>query len=431
MREAHLTEEALRHLLAKDHDEIENRLLLHHLAICPDCAAVGGYLLDLYESGALDLRFCIVDAEIAWSRSLAPALLGELSGLSFAEAKRAVQDTSRYRSWGLIEALCLQSVASAPEDAAQAVESAELAVLVARRLPDWQPADPAWVAELRAYALAHLANARRVAGDLPSAAAAMREADRDWLEGFLDVGCDVMGYLPKILALKATLRLEERRFEEALSLFAEAREADTKREIRAEILVGVARAHEVMGNLGKALETLRDAKEAAGGIPSRLHLVIRHNTLWILTSGEEFEAAAALVPEVEELALRFGGALDRLRLEWARARIAAGGGLPEAIEHYEAVRQGFLARTIGYDTALLTLELAVLHGERGERARVREIARDLEGVFAAQDVHREAFAALVLFVRAAEGGDLSVAYLLRLRTYLREAQHDPTRTFAG
>lgn len=431
MRNAHLTPETLRDLLSKDRDELENRFLLHHLAVCPECASVGGYLLELFEIGALDLRFCVVDAEIAHSRMLAPGLLEELRALPAPEAERQVRESTRYHSWGLVEELCRASRGEAPDDVERAVSFASLAVQVAGSLPEWQPADNAWLLELRAFALAHLASARRVAGDLPSANAAMREAERDWTEGFLGVGGDVMGYFPTLLAMKATIRLEERRFQEALALFAKAEAADERGLLKAEILVGVARVHETSGDLDQAIKVLREAEEAASMLPARIHLVIRHNLLWIETSREDFEAAAALLPEVRALAARFGGALDHLRLDWAEARIEAGFGRPGATDLYEAVRRGFLDRKLGYDTALVTLELAVVYAERGEARRVRKLASDLAQVFRAQGVPREALAALLIFVRTAERTDLPVAYLLRLRTYLKEARRDPDLPFPG
>ncbi len=54
-----------------------------------------------------------------------------------------------------------------------------------------------------------------------------------------------------------------------------------------------------------------------------------------------------------------------------------------------------------YDTALVTLELAALYIEEGRTSEVRDLAREMIEVFRAQDVHREALAALAVFHSAA------------------------------
>lgn len=50
-------------------------------------------------------------------------------------------------------------------------------------------------------------------------------------------------------------------------------------------------------------------------------------------------------------------------------------------------------------------------------------------VFEAQDVHREAFAALILFQEAAHAEQVTVAFLQELTTYLQAARTDPELTF--
>src|SRR5207245_8448805 len=83
MENCHLSPEALRKLLDRDRGEEETRLLLHQLAVCPACYAVGGFVLDLYRAGAIGFAFCAVDVELARSRAAAPALFERLARFSF------------------------------------------------------------------------------------------------------------------------------------------------------------------------------------------------------------------------------------------------------------------------------------------------------------------------------------------------------------
>jgi hypothetical protein len=120
----------------------------------------------------------------------------------------------------------------------------------------------------------------------------------------------------------------------------------------------------------------------------------------------------------------------QLRLLWLRADIAAGlGDLATAERGYIETRDGFIAQGIGYDAAIVSLDLAVLCLRQGRTADVRRIAEEMISLFQAQDVHREALAALALFQEAARQDGLTVEKTLEVATYLREARLEPARRF--
>jgi hypothetical protein len=205
----HLTEDDLERFLSDD-EEARNRLLLHHLAVCPDCYAVGGYLLDLYREGAIGLDLDILEIRLAFSRREAPLLLEELRFVPTAQQETRVLEEKRFRSWGLCELLCRESEGEASRDPKGAVALARLAVVVAGALEEWQPAEAAWLDQLRAYALAHLGHARRALGHLRGAETAFRNALALWAPAREDVG-DILGYEAHFLALltsKEVLQVE-------------------------------------------------------------------------------------------------------------------------------------------------------------------------------------------------------------------------------
>jgi hypothetical protein len=72
------------------------------------------------------------------------------------------------------------------------------------------------------------------------------------------------------------------------------------------------------------------------------------------------------------------------------------------------VRAAFADRGIAYDTALVTLELAVLYLEQGRTADVKALASETAWIFQAQGVGRELVATLRLFCEAAEQERVSV-----------------------
>jgi hypothetical protein len=91
MRDRHLTAAEIRHLVEQEMDEVETRLLLHHLATCPGCYAVAGYILDLDENGELPPVFSSIDLDLARSRHEAPRLFGALCRFPFDEQRRLVR----------------------------------------------------------------------------------------------------------------------------------------------------------------------------------------------------------------------------------------------------------------------------------------------------------------------------------------------------
>lgn len=403
MDDTHFDDAAFRHLLEKDNDEEQIRLLLHHLAVCPGCAAGNGYVLELYRAGALGPRFSTVELDLARSRAEAPALWQKLlAASSFEERKRLLRDADGFRSWGLCELLCAESERAAARDAVEAVERAELAVLLSSLLEEWQPAEELWLHQLRALAWGHLGNARRVLGELRSAGEAFDRSD-EWWEAASSMG-DVLGYEVRLLDLKSSLRRDQRRLEEALNLLERALELDAGGASKARLLIKKAKIVAEQGDLQHALDILVTAEpHISREEETRLHLCLRHNLLDYLSKAGRYDEARTLLGEVRELSEKEGGALDRIRLRWAGGRIAAGlGELGEAIEILSELQDDFMARGIGFDAALVTLERAALHARRGETAVVRDLAFELLTLFDNWDIHREALAALALFIQAVE-----------------------------
>lgn len=248
MKDDHLTQEGLRAVL-EDRGEARNRLLLHHLAVCPECHAVGGDVLEAYQAGELTLDLFTLDVDLLRTRRAAPGLWQELRQEPFERQRDLLREDPRFRTWGLCEHLCLESRALLASDPEEARERAELAALLGSLLDEGQPMEQHWRDELHAYALAHVADARRTLGDLPGAEAAFAQADALWIPAEKDVG-DVLGYEPWYLTFKALLRRAQRRLPEALDLFDRALHANPDPALRDCLLAEKARTLEVSGAQG-------------------------------------------------------------------------------------------------------------------------------------------------------------------------------------
>lgn len=433
----HLDPAALERMLAVDRTEDQNRNLLHQLAVCPECYEVGGWLLDLYRSGALTLQFGPVDVALARSRAEAPRLWEELAPHSPEERLALVRSNPRFASWGFCELLCREGREVAPDNANQALELAELAVAVADSIDRDAPAEDRWVYQLRALAWACLGNAWRVRGDLPQAETGFDMSDSWWEAGLAEVG-DALGYEPVLLNLKASLRMAQRQFPEALELLDRVIEVHLhgEPEHRDPHLAGralVQRAHTFI-ELGEPAEAIFVLRHAEGLVDPdrdpRLLLCLWHDLVYSLEIAGRYQEAAALLPQVRSLSETSGSNLDRVRLRWVEGQIAHGLGDQDAARRaFEEVRQAFLADEIVYDAALVSLDLAALAIQQARTSEVRELAREMVAIFRAQDVPREALAAALVFEEAAALDAATVELAHEVAARLRRAWQDPGPRF--
>jgi tetratricopeptide (TPR) repeat protein len=404
LKDAHLSLETMAKWLAGDLDPevLHSQVVPHLLAGCSVCR-------DRYEEiqrwkqdlGHWDERVAVFEGPEA------PALVAELTELPFDEQLGRVADDPRFHTWAVCQVLLRRSLEAAFEEPAQAVNLAELGVFVAQSLG---PAyDPSWVLDLQARAEACLGNARRVLGELRSAETAFRRA-----EAFLAASTTGnQQVLAEILDLKASLRRDQKRPDEALHLLQEAfslcEEAGDEHALGA-VLLKKAKILEERGALAEAVHLLRQATDKIDpGRSERLFVYVRHNLVWTLTTAGYHEEALEMLPKVQELFQRIARPIDFIRLRWAEGRIAAGlGNRGEAEAMFLAVQKDFLRHGMGYDAALVALDLAILYAQERRTAEIKQLSTEIGPVFESREVHREAMAALVLFREACQEERLTV-----------------------
>lgn len=433
----HLTREDLERLPAEMSESCA-LVLLHQIAVCPECNEVGGWVLDLYRSGHLRIPFSAVDLALAKSRAEAPALWAELQPYRFEDQYSSIRVQSRFLSWGLCELLCRESLRTGASDASRAVELAELAVLIADLLKEEEPSRLRWLFQLRSYTWAHVGNARRVLGDLRNSDEAFSISGPWWEAGEAGIG-DVLGYEPLILELQASLRIAQRRLPEALelldraySIYVQARHPEHRdSHLSGRVLLSKALAVAEMGDPEQSIALLSEAGfQVDPERDLRLVLVLQHNLLWNLTTVGRYSEAKALLREVWSLCRELGNHLDLLRLRWAEGRIAAGlGHMDEAIRTFQELRQEFALRGIAYDAALVSLEIAALHAEEGRTAEVKELALEMVEIFRSQNVPRETLAAVLAFQRAAARRRATARFAREIGAFLEKARYAPGLEF--
>ena len=335
-----------------------------------------------------------------------------------------MEDAREYRSWGLCELICAESVKAAADDAGRAVELAELAVLIA----DLAPGEETWRWRLQGYAAAHQGNARRVRTDWSGAEEAFGRAVKLWEAGA--PGDPGLLSEAQVLSLEASLRTDQNRLPEAADLLNRALAANPGA-LRPNLLLQRSRVLAWAGDYAEALAVLRQVGPLPpeGQEPRRLWM-LRIYPAFLLCHLERYTEAEALLPEAQRLTAQLDNKLDTLRLRWLQGQVAAGlGRAAEAVEALSQVRAGFADEGIAYDAALATLELAVVHLEQGRTREVKMLARQMAPIFKAQGVHREALAALKLFCEAAEKEAATVELTRRVVEFLYRAQHQPELRF--
>jgi tetratricopeptide (TPR) repeat protein len=342
------------------------------------------------------------------------------------QRRALVESTPELRSWALCELVCERSLEAAADKADRALDLAGLAV----RIAELAPGEAAWRQRLQGYALAHLANARRVSGDLPAADAEFARARSSWEHGASSVS-NLLSET-RFFGLEASLRRNQRRLSEALELLDLALSSAEESE-RKNLLVNRANVLELLGDFEGAIDSLQEsASLVSAEHEPRLLCVVQFNLANNLLQAGRLGEAEALLPELQELAGRLGNDLDSLRLRWLEGRVAASmGRRGEAVAALVWVQEEFASRRIAFDVALVSVELTVLYLEEGRSSEVRNLSRQLLWIFQAHGVHREALAALRLFCEAVERETATLEFVRDLVVYLRRARHDPSLRFRG
>ena len=197
-----------------------------------------------------------VASRLEKERAGASADLRRLLRLLPAGRRRVLERaTTRFRSPALVELLIEAARVALADAPARAVELLTLAERVTRRVPP-DVYGPAFCNSLAVRALAHRANAVRVAGDLTAAAAQWRQIHaRIATEPLGDVDAEA-----EVACLEASLRLDQGRFDRAERLLGRARRryrAAKDPEGLAKTLIKLAIAKRVQGQPSAGSEVKR------------------------------------------------------------------------------------------------------------------------------------------------------------------------------
>lgn len=420
--------------------DIERRSLLEHVIPCPSCRGRFQRLVQRHQkkpAGEFDYDPVLDRSEdvleersrrLEAERGKAPGLFVELTGHAPEQQELLLRNSPRFHTWGVFELLVERSLETSIKDPVGAEELARLALQVSDHL-DSGYYGIGLVEDLRARAWAYLANSRRLRSDLRGAEEAFGRAEEHLRKGTQDPVERAI-----LLDLKASLLRAQRRFDEALgdlrravSIFLQY--GHPHRAGRS--LLNMENVYHHMGDPEAAIPLLYRALELIDPEQEpRLLLCARHNLIDDLAEAGRFQEAQSLYRETRPFYRDFTDAWTQNRRRWVKGKIVRGlGQTAHAESLFVAARDGFIAEGVPYDTALVSLELAMIYAEQGRTADLKRLAEEMVPIFSSLKIHREALAALAFLKQAIQAEKAGVEVVGRVADYLRRARHDPALRF--
>jgi tetratricopeptide (TPR) repeat protein len=367
-------------------------------------------------------------ASLLAERETVAQRFSELTARHPMERKTLVQMDRGYQTWCLCERLVDRGHQELYADRIAAQAWLDLALTVAEKL-DPKRYGAGLIHDLKARVWAAIGESRRLAADLRGAEEAFAEAGRRIGEGSGDALEEA-----QILELEAALWRDQRRLPEALRRLDEIVEiyrqyGDFHLVGRAYIQKGLV--HVSLGKLEEAIHWSRQGLALIDPLRERrLELSARHGLMLQLAESGRGDEAWFLLKASRPEFLAHGGALLTLRLRWLEGKIQGSRARHEEAEAaFLEARQGFVEQGIGFDAALVSLDLADLYAGQGRSAEMRRLAEEMLPVFQAGDLHREAVAALIVFQQALRLERWSAGLHEEIGSYLRQARTDPHLRF--
>lgn len=415
--------------------------MLRHLQWCAYCRSRLAYLpreeeagaggMPAYEIALEETSRTVADCEavLEQERDEAPGLFLEILEQPTGSRESLLgEGTTRFHTWGVFELLVERSLEVTIQDAAHGETLGLLALRLSNHLGAARYGTER-IADLQARAWAYIGNSRRMRFDFAAAEEAFQFAHARLKEGTQD-GLERAIFLD----LRASLRRAQRRFGDALRLLGRA----------VTIFRGAGERHRAGRSLVKMSTVHHHAGDPAAGIPllhqalelidperePRLLLCARHNLIDYHAEIGHFVEAQKLYREARPLYRSFNEPWVQNRRSWVRGKIARGlGQFKQAETRFLAARDGFVKEGIPYDTALVSLELALLYAEQGRTEELKRLAADMVPIFTSQYIHREALAALTFLRQAVEAEQASRELVVRVAEFLRKSEHDPELRF--
>jgi len=386
------------------HNVTFNLLTRHILHQCSDCGLLLHRAGTRWRSRGYDYSAAFAAAERSLADFLAAelppsaeptVLLAELAGLTESEQLRRVLDDHRFAHPTVVHRLVEESHASRYDSPARMLLLAHLARLAAEGCTAAETGSGPRLADLLSLAWRQFGNALRVAGRLGEAEEALATASR-----FRRAGTGDPKLLASLLDQTASLRIFERRFEEAGDLAEEAgriyRELGDRGSLAATM---VQRAIPAIytGEVESAVRLLNRALPWIDGERDpHLLLAACHNLVRCYIDLGQTEQALSIYTAVQDLYRDLRDPLIVLRAGWQQAQLLRDlGHLRAAQVALLQARQGFAERDLFYEAAVVSLDLAEVYVRLGAAEDLERTILETVPIFRNLGVDRDALASLI------------------------------------
>jgi len=413
-------------------------VLAHLMAGCPHCREqMAPLTVAMFEPASEDEPVLTPEMDAAYDRAIGGAFAKVLQTAQSLQAQREDLDTKVARllqgpppeetgfwTWALCETLLDRSRALRHDDPAQMLGLARLACQAADHiLPEIHGRQTTM--DLRSRAWAEMANAYRVNDDLPQSEAAMA-----WAMELHSEGSGSTALLARLADLSASLFCDQRRFREAFRMLDTAhilyrQQGETHEAGRVLIMKGLYTGY--TGNAEEGLQLLSQGL-AALDRERDLRLVFHtlHNILLFRVELGEFAEAQRQIQQMRPLYAHHAGRLELIKLRGIEGKIAAGlGEYSRAEGLFREVRRDLDDAGLGYQAALICLDLASVCMRLGKKAQVRKLVEEMVATFRAVGVEREAMAAMLMLTDAVEKDQTTLELLALVSGVLQRLQRGP------
>lgn len=429
MKDVHVTPE----LLAALHrlelpGEVLFRLIWDHFqALCPTCkAAIEEWQAQTrgrdYDSAfeAVIAKADKAEANNTREKKRVERELREILRLDPAEALRRVEGArKRFRSLHLVEQLVDVAEQELLGDPRRSVELLTCARAIVQR-----PGEEAFP-EVQVQVLLCFANALRASRRHRDAWQVFTQVRQAMTEN------PVIDY--ELYALRASFEgsfhRDRKNYEEAEKLFSQAilvYRVFGEEKSAAKNLLNLASIHHLRGDQSSAMEALHEAISILEPEEDRKLMAVAVQNLahYRCVAGDPV-GARRILSDHRELLERYveeeGAEAFRLLIVWLEGRIA------RSLKEYDQAERklvsaadGFSDLEIGYDTALVLLDLADSYLAAGNGEAVRKLVGEIEPLLSANDLDQEIIAALLLFQNAIEQDLVSSATVALVRKKIKK-----------
>lgn len=308
------------------------------------------------------------------------------------------------------------------------LELAESAQRIVERI-EKTPYGNGFLSDLRARTWADLGNAYRVNEIYRKADACFQHARL-----ILEQGTGDLLLMARIDDLEASLRKDQRRFDEACTRHDEAYQAYRKlgeRHLSGRALVGKGITLALARQPRKAAHTFRRALPLLDASRDpQLITSTQHNFLDSLVDSGDLHGAVRILVQTDLREKLANDPLNRVRLRWVEAKIFAGQKRFEEAERiFEEVRKSFYEQKLPYVASVAGIDHVILLLDQGKHKEAYQLAYHLKLVFYNHEGNEEAYKALVFLEHLCQKRLATQGMAEAVRSFLERSQQDRSLRF--